>query len=397
MKLVEVGWILREEPKTRYGLKFLQAIYNSENFEIYNTDTVKIIIEYFFKRYKANVWSYLLPLYVVSVMIFVVTAFYVEWLEDNKNLHKDNESKKTEDRRRHIVRVILSIVYLVSTTANLGIVVTKSYFSPITYWMGSQWGMIDSTFVLFSYIISALIMTDTKSTTAALRYFEAFTAILIAFRGLYFLELNNKFSPLILIMFKVFGDIYYFMLVLILVMFSFTTAFWTIGQNQLQFDQIEADKAPMYHTKPGAVIFMYYLVLGEVGTSGGFEEGDKSQLIILWILFVIVTFIAITVMMNMLVAIMGDTFAKSYENKEANILRSKLRFIIDNWISPVPVFSPKERKSTMYLVAAMLLEDKEEEFEAINQLGEDIKSMKLRNQKETQKILTQLLKIKALQ
>jgi len=122
----------------------------------------------------------------------------------------------------------------------------------------------------------------------------------------------------------------------------------------------------MYHTKPGAVIFMYYLVLGEVGTSGGFEEGDKSQLIILWILFVIVTFIAITVMMNMLVAIMGDTFAKSYENKEANILRSKLRFIIDNWISPVPVFSPKERKSTMYLVAAMLLEDKEEEFEAIN-------------------------------
>jgi len=56
MKLVEVGWILREEPKTRYGLKFLQAIYNSENLEIYNTDTVKIIIEYFFKRYKANVW-----------------------------------------------------------------------------------------------------------------------------------------------------------------------------------------------------------------------------------------------------------------------------------------------------------------------------------------------------
>jgi len=71
------------------------------------------------------------------------------------------------------------------------------------------------------------------------------------------------------------------------------------------------------------------------------------------------------VMMNMLVAIMGDTFAKSYENQEANVLRSKLRFVIDNWISPVPVFSPKERKSTMYLVAAMLLQDEEEELEVI--------------------------------
>jgi len=141
---------------------------------------------------------------------------------------------------------------------------------------------------------------------------------------------------------------------------------------------------------------MYYLVLGEVGTSGGFEEGGKSQIVILWVFFVIVTFIAITVMMNMLVAIMGDTFAKNYENEEQNVLRSKLRFVIDNWISPVPVFSAKERKSTMYLVAAMLLQDEDQEVEVIKDLSEEIKILKQRNNKETQKILTQLLKIKAL-
>jgi len=51
----------------------------------------------------------------------------------------------------------------------------------------------------------------------------------------------------------------------------------------------------------------------------------------------------------------------------------------------------------MYLVAAMLLEDEEEEFEVIKDLSNDIQSMKQKNNKETQKILTQLLKIKALQ
>jgi len=66
---------------------------------------------------------------------------------------------------------------------------------------------------------------------AGLRYMEAFTSILIAFKGLYFLELDSKFSPLILIMFKVFGDIFYFMLILLIVCFSFAVAFWTIGQN----------------------------------------------------------------------------------------------------------------------------------------------------------------------
>jgi len=316
MKLVEVGWILREEPKTRHGLKFLQAIYNSENFEIYNTETVKIVIEYFFKRYKANVWTFLLPLYVLSLLIFLLTAYYVEWLEDHKNVHKDSKDKDTADKRRVLIKILLALTYLIITIVNLGIVVTKTYFSPTTYWYGSQWGTIDTVFVLFSFVISALTLTNNKHTVPALRYFEAFTAILIAFRGLYFLELDPKFSGLILIMFKVFADIQYFVLILLLVVFSFTVAFWTIGQNQLQFDGIDADKMPMYCTKPGSVIFMYYLVLGEVGTSGGFEEGAKSQILILWVGFVIVTFIAITVMMNMLVAIMGDTFNKNYENEE---------------------------------------------------------------------------------
>lgn len=72
----------------------------------------------------------------------------------------------------------------------------------------------------------------------------------------------------------------------------------------------------MYCTVSGAFIFMYYLILGEVGTSGGFEEGDKTQLAILWVFFVTCTFVCIIVLMNMLVAIMGDTFVKNYEIEE---------------------------------------------------------------------------------
>lgn len=100
----------------------------------------------------------------------------------------------------------------------------------------------------------------------------------------------------------------------------------------------------MYCTKSGSLIFMYYFILGEVGTSGGFEEGNKTQIIILWVLFVLCSFIGIIVLMNMLVAIMGDTFVKNYEIEEQNILKSKLRFIIDNWV--FNAFSAEERKQT---------------------------------------------------
>lgn len=36
-------------------------------------------------------------------------------------------------------------------------------------------------------------------------------------------------------------------------------------------------------------------------------------------------------MMNMLVAIMGETFVRNYEIEEQNILKSKLKFVTDNW------------------------------------------------------------------
>ena len=70
----------------------------------------------------------------------------------------------------------------------------------------------------------------------------------------------------------------------------------------------------MYTTFPGAVKMIYYLSLGEVGhTQGAFEEGKKTSVIILWIFFFLATFILLIVMMNMLIAIMGNTFTKNYE------------------------------------------------------------------------------------
>ena len=48
MKLVEVGWMLNETGGKQYGLKFLQAVYNSENIDLYFTDTIKITVEYLY-------------------------------------------------------------------------------------------------------------------------------------------------------------------------------------------------------------------------------------------------------------------------------------------------------------------------------------------------------------
>ena len=52
---------------------------------------------------------------------------------------------------------------------------------------------------------------------------------------------------------------------------GFANAFWIVGRNQLEYDEIEvsedADPPPLYADSfLGAFKFMYYMCLGEVGT-----------------------------------------------------------------------------------------------------------------------------------
>lgn len=103
VKLVEIGWMLNETDKKKHGLKFLQAIYNSENFDLYDTDTIKIIVEFFYMKYSRKILSFLFPIYVATVIIFLTTLFYFEIAENEKEYAKDNKTKRDKNNKRLIL------------------------------------------------------------------------------------------------------------------------------------------------------------------------------------------------------------------------------------------------------------------------------------------------------
>lgn len=161
----------------------------------------------------------------------------------------------------------------------------------------------------------------------------------------------------------------------------------------MQFDDIDptaddGEEVPMYITPAKSILFMFYMLLGEVGFAGVFDKGKGSQEAVLWLLYCVASFFFIIVMMNMLVAIMGETFVKNYEIEERNVLRTKLRFVIDNWFfSP---FTNKDKTQIKYLVAAMLNDGDDEETEKIQELKDKIIQMKMNNKKKTQNIMKYL-------
>ena len=78
----------------------------------------------------------------------------------------------------------------------------------------------------------------------------------------------------------------------------------------MDFDGLEdADKENVVYGKwIGSLEYVFVMLLGESDTVG-FSVGNSSQYWILVILFVGTTFFIMIHMLNMLIAVMGDTFS----------------------------------------------------------------------------------------
>ena len=126
-------------------------------------------------------------------------------------------------------------------------------------------------------------------------------------------------------------------------------------------------EVPSYVTFLGALEHIYLLALGEFNLDD-YKIGDGSDSWLLHLLFVTATFFLLVHLLNMLIAIMGETFAKFNEVRHQQNVRNHLRFVVDNmWRDPLE----EQRAKITHLVVAYLV--KHHEDDVLGQLREEIK------------------------
>ena len=74
MFALKLDWIINDED----GTQFLKAILKSENLEIFECNTIIIIVEYLYTHYKTNILKYRLPFYIAQLAIFYATIMFSE-------------------------------------------------------------------------------------------------------------------------------------------------------------------------------------------------------------------------------------------------------------------------------------------------------------------------------
>lgn len=98
----------------------------------------------------------------------------------------------------------------------------------------------------------------------------------------------------------------------------------------------------------------------------GFGEGNQSWL--LHALFTFAAFFLIIHMLNMLIAIMGNTFSTRSEIAPMTRMRDHLKFVISNWHLSDTAF---ENKSQLKYIITAFAQDQSQEEESIHDIVHD--------------------------
>ena len=118
----------------------------------------------------------------------------------------------------------------------------------------------------------------------------------------------------------------------------------------------ESDKIS-YKTMSGAIWYIWFLILGQPDVDG-FSVGKQSMEVPLIIVFCIAAFIMLIHLLNMLIAIMGNTFAERSAISAEIRIRDHLTFVINNWyLSDLAFGSKSDKEKLKYVITAFSINE----------------------------------------
>jgi hypothetical protein len=194
--------------------------------------------------------------------------------------------------------------------------------SIIWHFVGDMWNALDFVSLIGSLIGFAMRLEQMKDTRAS-RCILAVSSVFIWFKVLYFLRAFSSSGPLgelltssrvfyiliiiiccagvVSMIIQIAQDIRFFLLVLLLVLLGFSQAFWLLSSE---------DPSTQFGTVPSALLTSFIFMLNNFNSD---FEGTASPEIATILLVLYQLFMAI-LMLNLLIALMGVSFARVNEN-----------------------------------------------------------------------------------
>ena len=159
------------------------------------------------------------------------------------------------------------------------------------------------------------------------------------------------------------------MVVLILYLVMLANCFKIMAATQLDFyppdNDLMQSKIEAYGEKWASYWYVANFIIGNTDTST-FSQGDQQTEFVLKSIFVTASVVIILHFLNMLIAIMGNTFSERTEVGAQIMVRDHLRFVMDNWMLLNVAFPDKT--SINYIIAALSINEENDADDLVQKL-----------------------------
>ena len=171
------------------------------------------------------------------------------------------------------------------------------------------------------------------------------------------LRLFEKTAFYILLLSQTISDVSYFLILLVTTLMMFGVPMVVLNLNRVEENSIVEDSFNIWVFD--MLLNQYLVLLGEFNLD---NFADQPQSRLCYIFFIFATLITQITMLNMLIAIMGDTFERVIESRDVNATKTKLDLMSDLVATLEDVSAEEDKECFMFIVQP---EDKE------NDMGDD--------------------------
>ena len=228
------------------------------------------------------------------MLYFATFIFYVSYTIDKRVEEQENN---IEDKYFDL-NLGFRIATIVFLSFFLFVEVMEVWFHKLDYFF-DFWNILDLASLGMN--ISIVVLDWLERDEATINAISSVAVLLIWFKLFYFLRIFFRTAHLIWMIIEIVWDMRYFVLVLFIAVVAFANTFYVLGEN--------SDPGSDWFSGNNFIltfIFSYRMGLGDFETDG-FNTWDE---IIIWILWFLNTLLILIILLNLIIALMGDTYAR---------------------------------------------------------------------------------------
>lgn len=307
VKAISFEWIFNEKE----GAKFLQTLARSDTIDLFSLQIIRNIISFLWPYFRNKIIIYVFIPYLLYFSLFLIYSTYF-----HKRMIENNDAKWTNFGLANNLAVIVLLVFI----AYFMLIESMQIVSQKLSYFKSFWNLIDLTSLLFNLII--LIMDLAGMYDRDLTTLMSIAVLIVWLKLFYFGRIFLATAAMIRMVIEIIYDMKYFLLILLLAIAGFGNCYYILASNNTSEGFFTGS------TYWRAFIYSYRQSLGDFDTSA-YTGANKHLLFTIWFLDTLV--IAI-IMLNLLIAIMGDTFDRVQDLAENNKFKELASIMVENEI-----------------------------------------------------------------